>query len=235
MLFGERVQVIEIDKNGWVRAITEWEEYIGWICESQLHIMDYKEYSKPLHHISYARYDTIIAKDGSFVLSPGSSLFRLRKKTFLWDKQLAFKGIRMKLKLARHTQSELKKLAYYYIGSPYEWGGRNLMGIDCSGFTQMVYKMMNIRLPRDAYQQAEVGETVGFLASAKCGDLAFFDNEEGRITHVGILLDNTTIIHATESSGRVVVDAIDNGGIISTRLRKRTHNLRLIKRITDLK
>jgi cell wall-associated NlpC family hydrolase len=62
----------------------------------------------------------------------------------------------------------------------------------------------------------------------KCGDLAFFDNEAGKITHVGILLDSDTIIH---SSGRVRIDAIDNFGIINKELGKRTNNLRVIKRV----
>jgi len=95
----------------------------------------------------------------------------------------------------------------------------------------VVYKLMNVRIPRDASQQAQIGETVGFLQEARCGDLAFFDNEDGRINHVGILLNDHTIIHATETSGCVVIDPIDNGGIISKQLRIRTHNLRLVKRI----
>ncbi len=92
---------------------------------------------------------------------------------------------------------------------------------------------MNIRIPRDAYQQALMGSTVSFLQEAQCGDLAFFDNEEGHITHVGLLLNEHTIIHATDTSGCVVVDAIDNGGIVSRQLRARTHNLRLVKRILN--
>lgn len=108
------------------------------------------------------------------------------------------------------------------------------MGIDCSGLTQMVYKMMDIRLPRDASQQVAVGDVVDFLQHAQCGDLAFFDNDEGRITHVGIMMDNRHILHATESSGCVVTDIIDQSGIISKKLRKRTHKLRIIKRIIDI-
>jgi cell wall-associated NlpC family hydrolase len=104
------------------------------------------------------------------------------------------------------------------------------MGIDCSGFTQTIFKLFNYRLSRDAARQALEGSSVDFLQEARCGDLAFFDNEEGEITHVGILLDNHTIIHATESSGRVVIDAIDNNGIISKQLRMRTHHLRLVRR-----
>jgi cell wall-associated NlpC family hydrolase len=82
-------------------------------------------------------------------------------------------------------------------------------------------------LPRDAYLQAAKGEAVGFLQETKCGDLAYFDNDEGRITHVGLLLTQDTIIH---SSGKVRVDKIDNLGIVNSNTGERTHKLRIIKR-----
>jgi len=90
-----------------------------------------------------------------------------------------------------------------------------------------VYRFFNIPLLRDAYLQATQGESVGFLQEVKCGDLAFFDNAEGRITHVGILLNESEIIHA---SGKVRIDKIDNAGIINTDTGLRTHQLRIIKR-----
>lgn len=103
-----------------------------------------------------------------------------------------------------------------------------MFGVDCSGFCQMVYRFCNVHLLRDAYQQATQGEVVGFLQEARCGDLAFFDNEEGRITHVGILLNDNEIIH---SSVKVRIDSIDNMGIINRDTRQRTHKLRIIKRM----
>ena len=108
------------------------------------------------------------------------------------------------------------------------WGGRSVFGIDCSGFVQMVFKLLNVRLPRDAYQQAEMGEAIDFLAEAKLGDLAFFDNEQGKITHVGILLSPHQIIHA---SAVVRIDPIDQAGIVSSTTGLRTHQLRTIRRV----
>ena len=105
-----------------------------------------------------------------------------------------------------------------------------MAGIDCSGLTQMAFKMCGMSLRRDASQQAEEGEMVGFLQDATKGDLAFFDNADGKITHVGLLIDNTHIIHATDTSGRVVVDKIDSEGIVSVQLKRRTHKLRMIRR-----
>jgi gamma-D-glutamyl-L-lysine dipeptidyl-peptidase len=121
----------------------------------------------------------------------------------------------------------IKERAMPFLSSPYLWGGRSVFGIDCSGFTQMVFRFFNIPLLRDAYLQATQGDVVGFLQEARCGDLAFFDNAEGRITHVGILLNDHEIIH---SSGNVRIDKIDNAGIINAETGVRTHQLRIIKR-----
>jgi cell wall-associated NlpC family hydrolase len=115
-----------------------------------------------------------------------------------------------------------------FLNAPYLWGGKTPFGIDCSGFTQTVYKLNGIKLLRDAYQQAEQGETLSFVEEAEAGDLAFFDNEEGRIVHVGIVLDNNKIIHA---SGKVRIDGFDHHGIFNNEKRDYSHKLRLLKRI----
>ena len=119
------------------------------------------------------------------------------------------------------------EIAMSFLNTAYIWGGKSSYGIDCSGLTQQIMKLMGITLPRDAYQQVTKGETVDFLQAAHCGDLAFFDNEAGEIIHVGMLLDNNTIIHA---SGYVKIDAIDNFGITNSITGKRSHRLRIIKR-----
>jgi cell wall-associated NlpC family hydrolase len=124
------------------------------------------------------------------------------------------------------NERNIKEKANTFLDTPYLWGGKSKCGIDCSGFCQQVFKIFGIVLPRDSYLQAELGEVVGFLEEARCGDLAFFDNEEGRITHVGILLGNNEIIH---SSGKVRIDRIDHQGIINAETGVRTHRLRIIK------
>lgn len=121
----------------------------------------------------------------------------------------------------------IRERAMQALNTPYLWGGRSVFGIDCSGFTQQVFRFFGLALLRDAYLQATQGEVVGFLQEARCGDLAFFDNAEGRITHVGILLNEQEIIH---SSGNVRIDKIDSAGIVNADTGARTHQLRIIKR-----
>lgn len=126
------------------------------------------------------------------------------------------------------TKSGILDIAMMYLNAPYLWGGKTPFGIDCSGFTQMVYKLNGIRLKRDAYEQAEQGETLSFVEEAEPGDLAFFDNDEGRIVHVGIVMENNKIIHA---SGKVRIDGFDHHGIFNNEKRDYSHRLRLLKKV----
>jgi cell wall-associated NlpC family hydrolase len=113
------------------------------------------------------------------------------------------------------------------LNVPYRWGGKSVMGIDCSAFVQLCAKIAGYKLPRDASQQYDFGEEVS-LSEALPGDIAFFENENHRIVHVGILLSRNMIIHA---SGEVRIDAIDETGIFNNELNKYTHYLNKVKRL----
>lgn len=139
-----------------------------------------------------------------------------------------YNGEVLKYKQLDATAENIQHVAKMFLNVPYLWGGKSSFGIDCSGFTQSVFRLLNIQLPRDAWQQAERGEAIGFLPETRTGDLAFFDDEEGRIIHVGIMLNEQEIIHA---AGNVHIDPIDHAGIIEARTGERTHRLRIIKRI----
>jgi len=125
-------------------------------------------------------------------------------------------------------KTKLIETALLYLNTPYLWGGKTPFGIDCSGFTQMVYRLNGFKLLRDASEQATQGDALSFIEESSPGDLAFFDNKEGDIIHVGIIMENNHIIHA---HGKVRIDRLDHSGIFNVETRKHSHKLRVIKRV----
>ncbi|MEK9530113.1 MAG: C40 family peptidase [Flavobacteriaceae bacterium] len=125
-------------------------------------------------------------------------------------------------------KANIREMAFIFLNAPHRHGGKSPFGIDSAGFAQTVYRLCGISLPRTASAQAEQGEVLSFIEETEVGDLAFFDDEEGIIKHVGIILENNHIIH---SYGKVRVDRLDQTGIFNNSLRTHTHKLRVIKKI----
>lgn len=229
MLFGERAEILKLQDDYWAYIRCFNDDYEGWCLLGQLRILSKKDFIKDPKFLSLNIGNKLITLDTEIILPLGACI---AKGTLMLDSEKAkFKG--KKLLPPNAADTETTKLLYYaksYLHAPYLWGGRSHDGIDCSGLSQMVFLLFGIKIKRDASQQAQQGETVNFLQEARCGDLAFFANSDGRINHVGILLDEHHIIHSTETAGCVVIDKIDQEGIVSKQLRKRTHSLRLIKR-----
>jgi hypothetical protein len=225
ILFGEAFEIVEWTDR-WARVITEYDNYEGWIGRLQFVMLGHiafkslKQISPP---ITYRAVTQAWKKPDNTVLylPVGSSLVFLKGTTCHINNE------KFEIIGEIGETEPLDITAKSFLNTAYLWGGRTHYGIDCSGFTQAVYKLQGIHLRRDAWMQAEQGKTVDFISEAKLGDLAFFDNEEGRITHVGIMLNNSQIIHA---SGRVKIDRIDSQGIYSEDQKRYTHKLRIIKR-----
>ncbi|WP_126249123.1 C40 family peptidase [Chitinophaga rhizosphaerae] len=225
-VFGECLETETVTQDGWVKVRMQYEGYEGWVTLSHLETIPQGLYEAlPTHVVRH--WQAVLQLNGKPVHVPYGSLLKLGATGWGSVTVTPGEGI-VPFKPAPAPREAWEPIAMEFLNTGYLWGGKTVFGTDCSGFTQTVYKILGIPLLRDAYQQAAQGETVSFLQEVKPGDLAFFDNPEGRITHVGIMLDEQRIIHA---SGKVRIDPVDNQGIVNADTGERTHKLRLIKRL----
>ena len=229
LLFGETVEFLQ-KKGNWAKIRCIWDNYIGWADVRQikpLPLDDIKRYEKNFAY-SLELMQGAMSEDHYLPITIGATLpefdglnFRLNGSSF------SFSGQAITPKEDGATAELMLKIARRYLFAPYLWGGRSPLGIDCSGFSQIVYKLCGIPLPRDASEQVSTGEVVDFIEQAQPADLAFFENKKGAVTHVGIIMPENQIIHA---SGQVRIDKLDHFGIFNETTQKYTHKLRIIKR-----
>ena len=231
LLFGDHLEIIEAQEK-WVYIRTVYDDYEGWVDPKQLLPLNEDQFGMSKDLVNVLGLDVfhpvINETTGqTLYLVAGSSIPDLQNNTFKLGAQLYRVQGEIRTPTSANFHERIIDAAKFYLNAPYLWGGKSLFGIDCSGLTQVVLKQFGIKCRRDAWQQAEQGEMVAFLPEALPGDLAFFDNDEGRIVHVGIMIDHSTIIHA---SGRVRIDSIDDQGIYNAEMKRYTHKLRIIKR-----
>ena len=235
ILFGETFVIIERRKD-WYHIKTEFDKYEGWIDVKLVKQISEKEYNQINNSEKYITNDivSIITKSDDrtiLLISAGSTFPNFDKVnlsfTITDDEYTLNQNITL---MSDNVRTNLISNAIKFINAPYLWGGRTHFGIDCSGFSQIVYKICGVNIPRDASQQVSVGGTLNMLEEAKPGDLAFFDNDEGNIIHVGIIMANNKIIHA---SGKVRIDKIDHQGIFNEEMNDYSHNLRVLQNIVD--
>lgn len=229
LLFGETFTIIEGYKS-WLRIISINDTYEGWL-DSKL--TDVVTSELALNHKLPLIANTLFSakKNGSkypIRLCPGSSIYGYENGQFIAGKNIYQCIDNPFSETKENLNEEIVRIAKQFINSPYLWGGRSPYGIDCSGLTQVVYKIIGLSIPRDAGQQVMIGETVDFINMVQPGDLAFFDNDEEIITHVGIIIDHGKIIH---SSGYVKIENLDHQGIFNLETQKYSHKLRVVKRI----
>ncbi|HYM93825.1 MAG TPA: C40 family peptidase [Chitinophagaceae bacterium] len=226
VLFGETVMILK-EKKKWARVRVIKDNYEGWMTFNQLEEVSEEMAVAFNPWITGDLLNKLEFANNSMNVPIASSLpgFDGLQGKF-GNIEYHFSGNKIKRNEVIPGADAVKSLSMQWINAPYLWGGRTPLGVDCSGFVQTIFKMMGIDLPRDAWQQAQVGERIKKLRDALTGDLAFFDDKE-EIVHVGILLNSEQIIHA---SGKVRIDAITKKGIINSDTGKRTHRLRAIRR-----
>ncbi|SHI86950.1 C40 family peptidase [Flavobacterium terrae] len=227
VLFGEHFQILEQNQK-WSKIKLAYDHYEGWIDNKQFKDITEEQYnllSTDSIVLNADLIECVTSQDNLLMPIPlGASLSFLNYDSINTE-CLTFEGIKVS---GIKSKSQILDTAFMYLNAPYLWGGKTPFGIDCSGFTQMVYKLNGYKLLRDASQQATQGLALSFIEESEPGDLAFFDNEEGNIVHVGIIMENNYIIHA---SGKVRIDRLDHLGIYNAEINRHTHKLRVIKKV----
>jgi gamma-D-glutamyl-L-lysine dipeptidyl-peptidase len=232
ILFGETFNILE-ERGNWLLVSTHHDKYEGWIDKKQCLPVSDEFIEKTSNHSNHIITDKIAEcyckNDSTFlIVGKGGHLPLFAGNTFHLGAK-AYTTINKSKAIPKNfSVSKVAAIAMDYLNVPYLWGGRSIMGIDCSGLVQIVYHMCGLDLPRDSSQQAIYGKAIDFVDEARPGDLAFFDNLAGEIIHVGIITEPGKIIHA---SGQVKIDKIDHNGIFSLEQGIYTHSLRIIKRL----
>ncbi|PTX14351.1 SH3 domain-containing protein [Pontibacter mucosus] len=230
LTFGECYEVVAREGN-WLQLQLAADDYRGWIDVKQHTPVSsdyYKEWCNTRHPRALDLVQMVSNADVRIPVGIGCYLpFFDGMSIRIGEERYQYTG-RASNPSATATPAQLIKVANSFLKAPYLWGGKSVFGIDCSGFTQLVFGICGYKLPRDAYQQVSHGEEVHFVTQAQSGDLAYFSNPEGRITHVGLVLEGQQIMHA---HGEVRIDTLDHNGIYNADRKRYSHNLRIIKRI----
>jgi hypothetical protein len=211
LLFGELVELLDQQKQ-WRKVRSCVDDYEGWVDMKMLekwernketYFKDVQRSSAPLSRTEGGQYIPF----GAFIHPNLGGLNAVPCESM-----------------------EVQTVIHLFMSAPYLWGGKSVLGVDCSGLTQLALAFQGVALKRDASLQAEQGETIDFIEQVQTGDLAFFDNEEGKIIHVGIVEIQDGACNIIHASGEVRRDALDHQGIFNRDTKSYSHQLRIIKR-----
>jgi hypothetical protein len=222
-LFGEPLECVALE-NQWVKVRTFFDNYEGWMDVKHMHSLRDKAFNRWLdglttEHQLVRMLETPLGPmrivRGSFVPSEIQPNFKIGDHEYTWlDEEVS--GLDNAITYAKS-----------YLNTPYLWGGKSPFGIDCSGLMQVVHRLVEVNLPRDAYQQQEVGLDVKW-GEQQAGDLVFFQNDSGKVHHVGLLIEKNKLIHA---SGFVRIDTFIEAGILRETDNVLSHRFHSIKRL----
>lgn len=221
VLYGEIFTITE-SKKQWAHVLLS-DGSEGWVEKIQ-----YKEIS-PSQFDALSKDSPKVAADlVEFIFKNGTILFPISIGSLVHNCSFLKHTYEGAISGEKLEKSKVREMAFIFLNAPYRKGGKSPFGIDAAGFVQTVYRLCGCALPRTAMAQSEQGEVLSFIEETEVGDLAFFDDEEGIINHVGIILENNHIIHAF---GQVRIDRLDQMGIFNNAARTHTHKLRVIKKI----
>ncbi len=223
LLYGEHFKILEKRKL-WSKIRIAFDKCEGWVKNVQINEIEEYEYNE-IKAVDNPKYSSDLV---SFVELKNHSLLSIVLGSTLSSQILVNRKYDCQFYNEKKSKDNLIKTALSYLNTPHLWGGKSPFGIDNSGFVQMVYKINGYQLLRFSHEQATQGTALSFIEESEAGDLAFFDNQDKIINHVGIIMNDNYIIHV---NGCVRIDRLDHTGIFNAELKNYTHKLRVIKKI----
>lgn len=240
LVFGDAYKILKLSSDKkWVYIENSYDHYNGWIQMNTVYKVSetyFTNYQKNTHPVVADKLAFVSFKGKKIPVSLGSTLPFYKKGEIKLGEEVAKYDGEAKDISKKHSKTQVIVTAKKLLKIPYLWGGKGKQGYDCSGFCQMVFKTNGYILPRDSYQQAEKGKTVK-LSEVQPGDLVFFQRkpqhiENGRVVHVGIVLENeNNKVKVIHSAGMVRINKLDKTGLYRDDLGKYSHYLKFIKRL----
>ena len=231
LLFGDLLELLDQNGKTWSRVRCISDNTVGWVQTKQLMEITPSEYHQYRQHYAYCLdlLHPVMTENAYIPISLGARLPNFDGMQFqLAGKSYTFSGLAVFPTDLRATASLVLKIAQRFLYAPCQPGGRSPLGIDASGLTQVVYRIVGVYLGRESEQQVLQGEGVDFIEEAHPGDLAFFEDRKGKVEHVGIILPHRKILHAF---GAVRIDKLDHYGIFDEQAQQYSHKMRVIRRV----
>lgn len=235
VLFGEKFSIRDAHHDRLFISL-DFDGTEGWVPRDSIRLLDSspEALQKPGSDFSVVTYPSITALDlnsGQALILPAGSCWPSATESNIKLEDRHFEVLSKEGLKVPSSGIDLEDVGKRLLSLPYLRGGRCGFGFDAPGLVQMLCRLRGLKVPRTSNSQAELGHTINFMLEVKAGDLAFFDNADGEIDHVGLLLEGGRILHAHH---QVRIDRLDQQGIYSIERDRYTHTLRIIKRVASI-